>query len=215
MNLTVTGHGFAADEDIAIMYEDENNEVATARTNAQGSFEATFLVPESQYNTHEVIVRDAAGNNATSALVMESDPPDTPALISPASGGWVGVIGRVRPTFEWSEVSDESGVRYRLQIATSANVAATGEFVDPILSVPGLVETSYTLEESEALPYGTYYWIVQAVDGAQNESPWTEPHSFRIGFLPLWAFILVIVAIVVLIGVLVSVLRRRRIYYSD
>jgi hypothetical protein len=209
MNLTVTGHGFAANEDVDIMYED--NQVETARTNAQGSFEVSFLVPESQHGGHQMMVRDAAGNNATSILTMESDPPDTPKLISPPDGNIVGLVGRVKPTLEWSEVFDESGVHYRLQIATSANVTATGEFVDPIVSKEGLVETSYTLEKT--LSYGTYYWIVQAIDGVENESGWTTARSFRAGILPRWAFIVAIVAIVVLIGILVRFLVIRRRYY--
>jgi hypothetical protein len=209
MNLTVTGHGFAANEDVDIMYED--NQVETARTNAQGSFEVSFLVPESQHGGHQMMVRDAAGNNATSILTMESDPPNTPKLISPPDGNIVGLVGRVKLTLEWSEVFDDSGVRYRLQIATSANVTATGEFVDPIVSKEGLVETSYTLEKT--LSYGTYYWIVQAVDGVENESGWTTAHSLRVGFLPLWGLIAVIVAIVMLIIALIRALVIRRRYY--
>jgi hypothetical protein len=145
---------------------------------------------------------------------MESDPPPIPELISPPDGVRVGFIGRVRPTFEWSAVSDASGVHYSLQIATSANVTATG-FADPVVSIPDIVGTNYTLEKTEALPYGTYYWIVQAVDGAANAGSWTAARSFRAGRLPLWAFILIIVAIVVLIGTLVYffVIRRRMYYY--
>jgi hypothetical protein len=122
----------------------------------------------------------------------------------------VGLIGRVRPTFEWAEVSDDSGVRYSLQIATSANVTATGKFVYPLVSKEGLVGTNYTLEETEALPYGTYYWIVQAVDGAENESGWTAARSFRAGLLPLWGFIAIITAIVMVIIALIRFLLRRR-----
>jgi hypothetical protein len=145
---------------------------------------------------------------------MESDPPDTPKLISPSDRGRAGLVGRVTPTFEWSAVSDDSGVHYRLQIATSANVTATGKFVYPIFSVGGLAGTNYTLEETDALPYGTYYWIVQAVDGAENESGWTAARSFRAGLLPLWGFIVSITAIVVVIIALVRfLLRRRGIYY--
>jgi hypothetical protein len=120
----------------------------------------------------------------------------------------------VRPTFEWSEVSDDSGVRYSLQIAKGKNITATG-LADPIVSVSDIVGTNYTLNATEALPYGTYYWIVQAVDRAENESNWTAARSFRAGVLPLWAFIVIIVAIVVLIGALVYffVLRKRIHYY--
>jgi hypothetical protein len=146
---------------------------------------------------------------------MESNHPDTPKLISPPDRGWMGLMGKVRPTFKWSAVSDDSGVRYRLQIATSANVTATGEFVHPIVSKEGLVATSYTLNETDALPHGTYYWIVQAVDGVENESGWTTARSFRAGILPRWASITAIVAIVVLLGALIRALVKRRRYYYD
>jgi hypothetical protein len=127
----------------------------------------------------------------------------------------MGFMGRVTPTFEWSQVSDDSGVHYSLQIATSANVTATGEFVDPIVSKEGLVETSYTLEETEALPYGTYYWIVQAVDGAENESGWTAARSFQVGLLPRWGFIAIIAAAAVLLIALIRALLIRRSIYCD
>ena len=212
MNLTATGHGFAASEDVVITYDD--SQVATAETNDKGSFDANFLVPESRHGDRVVTAEDAAENEATTIFTMESDPPDIPELISPPDGGRVGFIGKVRPTFEWAEASDDSGVSYSLQIATSANVTTTGEFVDHIVSVAGLVGTNYTLEETEALPYGTYYWIVQAVDGAENESGWTAAYSFRAGLLPLWAFIVIIVAVVAGIGAAIYFfLIKKRIYY--
>ncbi len=213
IDLTVTGRGFVANEDVIIMYDD--SQVATARTNDQGSFSGvSFLVPGGIHGTHQVTAGYAADNAASAIFIMESDSPDTPDLMSPPEGSRVGLIGRVTPTFEWSEVSDNSGVRYSLQIATSENVADTGEFVDPIVSKNISVGTSYTLEETEALPLGTYYWIVQAVDGAENESGWTVAHSFRVGLLPLWGFIAAIAAAVVLLVALIRALIRRSIYYD-
>jgi hypothetical protein len=213
MNVTVTGHGFAANEDVSIMYD--GNQKATATTNDQGSFEASFSVPESLHGAHQVTAEDAAENEATAIFIMESNHPNTPELISPTDRGRVGLIGSVTPTFEWSEISDDSGVFYNLQIATSADVTATGEFADPKVSVAGLVGTNYTLNATEALSYGTYYWIVEAVDGAENESGWTAARSLRAGLLPKWALIAIIVAIVVLIGALIrSLLIRRSIYYD-
>jgi hypothetical protein len=212
MDLTVTGHGFAASEDVDIMYD--GGTLQTAKTNDQGSFETSFPAPDSQHGEHQVAAGYAGQNHANAIFTMESHPPGTPTLTSPSSGGRVGIIGKAAPKFEWSAVPDDSGVHYRLQIATTANVTTAG-FVDPIVSITGLVQTSYALNTTEALPSGSYYWIVQAVDGAQNESPWTAPHSFRIGLLPLWAFILVIVAVVVLIGVLIRALLGRRALYDD
>jgi len=210
-NSTVTGCGFAANEDVNIKYDD--SQVATAATNDQGSFEVSFAVPESRHGEQLVTAGYGAGNAANAIFNMESDPPDTPELISPPNKNRLGFTGEVTPTFEWSEVSDDSGVYYSLQIATSANVTASGDFADPVVSVMNLVETSYTL--TEALAYGTYYWIVQAVDGAENESGWTVAHSFRAGLLPLWGLIVIIVAAVVLLVALIRPLVIRRSIYYD
>jgi len=213
MNLTVTGGGFAPDETVVIKYD--GSEVETATTTAEGSFEVSFPVPESRHGAPQITAEVGGETEATAIFTMESDPPDTPELISPADGDRVGFIGKVRSIFEWSEVSDESGVYYSLQISTSANVTASGEFADPIVSKEGLVGTNYTLEKTEALRYGTYYWIVQAVDGAENAGNWTVVYSFRAGRLPLWAFIVSIVAIAGGIGAAVYffVIRKRIRYY--
>jgi hypothetical protein len=210
MDLNVTGHGFAANKEVTIKYDD--SEKATTTTNDQGSFETSFVVPESQHGTRPVTGKDAAQNEATATFVLESDPPPMPRLISPRDGGRVGLLNKVRPTFKWSAVSDDSGVHYRLQIATSANITATGEFVDPLVSVPDIVGTDYTLNATEALSRGTYYWIVQAVDKAGNPGDWTTACSFRAGLLPKWGFIAIMVAIAILLGALIRALVIRRRY---
>jgi hypothetical protein len=205
-NVTVTGYGFAGGKDVSIMYD--GGQEAIAMTDDGGAFEASFAVPPGQHGDHQVTIGYSAGNIASAVFTLESLPPGTPELISPASGSRVGLIGRrIPPMFEWSAVSDDSGVHYSLQIATSDDFAASSM----IASIPGLIETSYTLEE--ALPQGTYYWTVQAVDGAQNEGGWAATGSFRIGLLPLWAFIVIIVVAVVLVGALIRVLVRRRSFY--
>jgi hypothetical protein len=212
-NLTVTGHGFAANEDVNIIYD--GGSVATAETNHQGSFETSFPVPKSQFGEHQVAAGYSGENRASAIFTMESNHPDRPRLISPSNGSRIGLMGSETPTFEWSAVSDDSGVHYRLQVATSDDITATGEFVEPIISIPGLTATTYTLNETQALPLDRYYWIVKAVDEAQNESGWSAPHSFRVGLLPLWALIIIIVAIVVLISAAIrAAVVRRTIYYD-
>jgi hypothetical protein len=213
MDLTVTGYGFAANEDIVITYD--GSPVATAETDDKGNFEANFPVPESRYGERVVAAGYSGENHANDIFTMESDPPPIPQLVSPENRSRLRFTGKVAPTFEWSAVSDDSGVRYSLQIATSADVTAAGEFVDPLVSVEVLAETSYTLAETDALPYGTYYWIVQAVDGAENESGWTAAHSFQVGLLPRWGLIAIIVAAAVLFIALIRALVRRRTIYYD
>jgi len=118
-------------------------------------------------------------------------------------------VGKVRPTFEWSAVEDDSGVRYNLQVATSADFAPSSV----VASVTGLTGTSYTLE-SEGLSYGTYYWAVQAADSAENESAWSEADFFRAGRLPLWAFIVIMVFVGILLLARLRALLIRRLFYS-
>jgi hypothetical protein len=211
-NVTVVGHGFAASTGVNISYN--SGLVATAETNDLGSFDVSFIAPASKHGAHKITAGYGTGNAANTIFTMESDPPPTPTLISPSNGSRMGFMGEVAPTFEWSEVSDDSGIAYyRLQIATSADVTASGEFVDPLVSVTNLDGTSYTV--TQALPYGTYYWIAQAVDGAENESGWTAPRSFRIGFLPLWGLIAAIAGAVVLLALLIRALVVRRTVYYD
>jgi len=213
MNMTVTGHGFAAYEDVNITYD--GNEVGTVETNDKGSLDVSFTVPESQYGDRLVTAGYAAGNAANAIFTMESDPPPVPRLISPPAKSRVGVRGKVTPTFEWSQVSDDSGVCYNLQIATSDEVTANGEFVEPMISIIDLTENSYTLEEKDALSYGTYYWTVQSVDGAENEGEWSAPRSFRVGLLPRWGFIVIIVlAVVLFLALIRALIIRRSIYYD-
>jgi len=211
-NLTITGGGFAAGKNVVIEYDDKQD--AAAPTNSSGSFTTILLVPESRHGAHSVTAEVDGVVEATRTFTMESNAPGVPELISPADESRVGLIGRVRPTFEWSEVFDLSGVHYSLQIAASANVTTAGNFTDPLVSIPDIVATNYTLNATQALPYGTYYWIVQAVDGAENYGGWTAAQSFRAGVLPLWAFILAIVVVAMGIGIAVYFfVIRRRIYY--
>jgi hypothetical protein len=212
-NLTVTGYGFTGDKDVSIMYD--NSQGATATTDYEGNFEASFPVPPGQHGDHPITVGYSAADVASATFTLESVAPDTPQLMSPADRNRLGFTGNVTPTFQWSGVSDDSGVRYSLQIAASDTVTGTGEFADPVVSITGLVGTNYTLDKTKALSQGTYYWMVQAVDGAQNEGDWSTAYSFRVGLLPRWAFIAIIIAAVVLFCALIRALVRRRGIYYD
>ena len=207
--LTLSGSGFAGGKRVTITYD--ASETGTATTNDKGSFsDISFSVPKSIHGNHEVKATDAGGNSVTATFVMESEAPAKPMLNSPANGSRAGFIGKVTPTFEWSSnVTDPSGVSYSLQIAKSDN------FTTPVVSVTGLSGSSYTLTEEQALPHGTYYWRVKAIDGAQNDSGWTTAYSFKSGILPLWACIVIIALIVVLIGALFYFfVGRRGRYYN-
>jgi len=209
--IEVSGNGFAGGKQVIITYD--GSEAATTTTDSQGSFpgvtfEATHIQTVHTVD-HPVEATDTAGNSAITNFIMESVAPPIPVLIKPADGSRAGFVGKVTPAFEWSAVTDPSGVSYNLEIATSE------DFTEPLVAVTGLTGANYTLPDDEALAYGTYYWRVTAIDGARNDSGWTAPYSFRSGLFPLWASIAIIVLIVVLIGFLVYVfaIKRRRYYY--
>lgn len=207
LSLSVSGTGFAETKLLSVKYD--ATEVASGSTDNKGNFSVSFTTPKSIHGAHTVTVSDALGNTGSSNFVMESKAPPKPTLSLPENGLRIGFISKVAPTFEWAAVNDPSGVSYTFQIASDASFAT---LVIPELA--GSSQTSYALPQGQALPYGTYYWRVKAIDGAQNDSGWTTAYSFKSGFLPLWAFIAIAALIAVLIGVLVYffVIRRRGVY---
>jgi len=201
--ITVSGAGFPGSKSVTIKYD--ATQVATATSDSEGSFSTSFSAPKSKHGEHTVTVSDASGNTFSMNFVVESTPPAKPTLSLPANGSRIGFIGSQAPAFQWTTVTDSSGVSYKLQIASDPG------FVSLVIpEVSGLTGTSYTLPQGQALSYGTYYWRVKAIDGAQNDSGWTTAYSFQSGFLPLWAFIVIVVIIVMLIAALLYLLGIRK-----
>jgi hypothetical protein len=198
--LTIRGGGFLANKPVTITYDGVTKGSST--TSSKGtlsgiSFEATHT--QTTHTVEHTVVATYDATTLSTTFIMESVAPAKPTLSSPVNDSRLGFFGKQTATFTWSEVTDDSGVSYNLQIGTSA------DFAQVLISKTGLTEVTYILTGAEALDYGTYYWRVKAIDGAQNDSGWTTAYSFKSGFLPLWAFIVIVALIVVLIGVLVFV----------
>lgn len=155
MSLIVSSDGFAANKSVTVTYD--GSQEGTAATNDKGSFSGvSFSAPKGIHGNHEVTPTDAANNTDTTTFVMESDAPAKPELTTPANGRRIGFIGKVAPRFEWLAMMDPSGVTYSLQVSSDESFA---NLVIPEVSA--------------------YYWRVKAIDGAQNDSGWTIPYSFR------------------------------------
>ena len=97
----------------------------------------------------------------TAPLPKDNTPPPTPSLVSPANGA---NITDNTPTFEWSAVSDPSGVTYTLQVDNDA------DFTSPEVNSSGLAENIHT---PSALADENYSWHVRAVDGVGNSGDWS------------------------------------------
>ena len=177
MELTVSGKGFIANATVTVTYATEPVVVATTTADAAGAFSATFTVPESTAGAHTITATDGT-NIATSSFVMEAAPPPVPVPLLPE----MDAKAKSKACFDWEEVTDPSGVTYRLQIASDE--AFSGDAI--ILDKGGITASEYTLTKEEKLESSKkdapYYWRVKAVDGASNESGWTTAGTFDVGF---------------------------------
>lgn len=203
--ITVSGNGLPANKNVTVTYDGVNK--ASGTTGSDGTLDGVTFQATHTQSTHTVdhpVVVTYDGTTVSKTFAMESDAPPAPDLVSPENGLRIGFIGDQTPTFAWSPVSDASGVEYVLQIGNNPTCAQV------LITKTGLTQPTYTLSEFEALGYGTYYWRVRAIDGAQNESNWSSIYSFKSGLLPMWAFIAIIALVVVLIVFLVIYLVRGR-----
>jgi len=119
--------------------------------------------------------------------------------------------------FDWHDVTSlNQPVTYNLQ------VAADDSFTAIILDKKGLTQSEYTLTEEEELEAvkqeAPYYWRVKAIDGAENESKWSTPRPFYVGFSfapPGWLLYTLIILGVILLAILAFWLGRRTAYYHN
>jgi hypothetical protein len=200
-DIVVNGTGFGADKELTIKYD--SVAVATElATDAQGNFQVSIQAPKSTGGKHNITAADTSGASAAVVFMMETTPPSLPQVVSPKDGSRVGLFDRAAPTFEWTAVSDPSGVTYSLQISSQSDFATT------LLTKEDLTESKYTLPDAEALSRGQYYWKIKAVDGAGNDSGWSTPILVKIGLMPLWAFIVIAVVAVAFITRLFFFLRN-------
>jgi len=206
--ITASGVGFKAGETVFIKYDEM--EIAKTQANNSGGFSLAFKAPASIGGNHTITITDN-DNTINQLFTMESTSPSTPTLISPKA------TDKVEPAayFSWEKVDDPSGVTYILQIASDAN------FTLMVLAKEDITLTDYTLTGVEELnpteKEAPYYWRVKAIDGASNESEWSNPRSLYIvipTILPTWAKVLLIVIGVIAAAFVAFWLGRRTAYRS-
>jgi len=105
---------------------------------------------------------------------MESEAPLVPALLLPKDGD----ESEAEVYFDWDDVDDPSGVTYAIQIAIDE------EFTSMVLEKGELTSSDYLLTGAEKLSPtkkdSPYYWRVKVIDGASNDSGWSESGSFYV-----------------------------------
>ncbi len=199
--ITVSGAKFSQSSTVTVSYGTTQTQMATAKTDASGAFEAQFTVPAGKAGPWTVTATDGK-NQATAVFTMEAAAPQPPQPIVPEA------VSGNKPTtrFAWNGVTDPSGVTYTLQVASSS------AFAPVIIEKTGLTPTEYTLGDGERLQLKNtdlgYYWRVRAVDGAGNASIWSTPLLFYVGSsqspMPQWIVYVMIgwgVVVLVVLGV--------------
>ncbi|MFQ6002212.1 MAG: dockerin type I domain-containing protein [Candidatus Zixiibacteriota bacterium] len=132
---------------------------------------------------------DSSGYQSAFIFTVDTQPPETPVLISPADDT---LICGATPTFEWSsltfllkpatlknEIILSAPVRFTLQYSPDS------EFTTQVTTVDSLVDNFYTVPDSQALnPDTSYYWRVRAFDLAGNQSDFqSNPFVFSMFIL--------------------------------
>jgi hypothetical protein len=109
-----------------------------------------------------VVVLALLGGRAQAAT------PPAPTPLSPANGASV----LVPFTISWSAVSDPSGI-----IAYNWQVSPSSTF-NPVIKLDSTIGA--TQDIVSGLAKGTYFWRVQAVNGAFVQGAWSQPRSFAV-----------------------------------
>jgi len=202
--ITISGTGFASKHTITFKYDTE--ELSSSSTDKDGAFTVVFKAPVSKGGNRLITVSDGT-STLTATFAMDATAPSAPQLLLPQPL----IKANKLATLDWQDVNDPSGVSYTLQIATDATFSIL------ILQKPGLTTSAYTIAEEESLQSVSkktpYYWRVKAIDAASNESAWSTPSTFFVGFVMSdWVQYVIFGVVAVLFGVagyMLAMLRYR------
>lgn len=198
MQAAVQGLGFRPGFPVSLTYDNIKLEGTTV--NDIGSFSQIFKIPVSRFGKHTVTASDGV-NSQNVEFTIESTQPPAPATSLPADGERLTRDAH----FEWTPVSDPSGVLYTFEIADDS------KFSNIIMSQSNIIANYIDItEDSKMLPgkEKPYYWRVKAVDRASNESNWSLVSSFYkghtfftiIGNMPEWVKWVLIILGLMLFG---------------
>jgi len=156
---------------------DDDNDFSSPEENVLlGATDGTYTIatenglPDGSYSWKVIAINEVSENrSAVWTFTIDTVPPSVPALLAPDNGK---TVRESTPTFDWSDVSDPSGLTYALEVAIDA------EFNSLVIAKYDLVVSSYKPTAAEALADGTYYWRVRAIDKANNAGDFSPAWSF-------------------------------------
>jgi len=111
--LTITGTGFVAGTAIAVTYDGSPVTLSVSNIDTNGNLTAQFEAPASAAGPHTIVLT-VGSHTKNFTFNMESVAPDAPNLLLPLTGE----KAKQPITFDWSDVTDPSGVTYTLWFLT-------------------------------------------------------------------------------------------------
>jgi hypothetical protein len=109
----------------------------------------------------------------------DTTPPPAPTPVAPNDGS--SFTAPTHVTLDWTDVADPSGIRaYHVQVSPNP------EFREDAGSLAGSFhenwhKDSFAVVDRSISNTGTFYWRVQALDGANNMGPWSATRTFTVG----------------------------------
>jgi len=198
-SVTLSGSGFYGSKELTVTVGGIAVQ-GNMQTQSNGNVVATFRVPAGSIaGKQTVVVTDEGGATDSVDFMVKEKVLPTPLPILPQDESKLrsGIV-----TFQWQGITSSSEITYNLQISETAG------FTSIFRSKSDIEEFSYALNKEEALPKGTYYWRVKAVDDYGNESAWSDSSSFTASPIPTWVW--VVVGVVVLVVLMVVAYRETK-----
>jgi len=138
----ITGTDFSSREDIEVEYDGDEIPIESGdtKTDSDGEFTCTVIIPESTAGDHTIVVIDADGREGSATFTVEPEIALDPASAAP--GAEVTVAG--------TGFGDKSDVTISLDTSTVANVETTsdGSF-EGTFTVPATASGSYTVKAKD------------------------------------------------------------------
>ncbi|HXY74411.1 MAG TPA: IPT/TIG domain-containing protein [Dehalococcoidales bacterium] len=171
-SVILAGTGYQPESFITVMYD--NTDWGTIVTNSSGAFSLQLTIPVSHSGPHVITASDGVNKNQISYTV-ESQPPDTPKLLTPNSLTKISYP----LDFLWESVYDVSQ-----PLVYTIGISRTKDFQKILFEKNGLDKSHFEIGQDEKLlpnrPGQFYYWHVRAIDGAGNIGKWSQPLAFHI-----------------------------------
>jgi len=123
--------------------------------------------------------QDVAGNQSSwtssRSFVLDTNPPATPSLTSPADDAYLGAVPAFGATFSSADAGDSGTIDY--QLCSDSGCSAV---VQSGSSSSGLADGESGSWTPGGLGGGTFYWRARADDAAGNQSAWSATSEFTV-----------------------------------